>query len=77
MELIHARQVHSLTDHLFFNVNPYFSQGDSGGPAMTQNGNNWEVTGVTSWGRGCAGRDAPGVYANAFGKLFSMTKSMI
>ena len=46
-----------------------FSQGDSGGPAVTQNGNNWEVTGVTSWGQGCAGRNAPGVYANAFGML--------
>ena len=46
-----------------------FSQGDSGGPAVTQNGNNWEVTGVTSWGSGCAGRNAPGVYANAFGKV--------
>merc|ERR1711934_57690 len=41
-------------------------QGDSGGPAVTQNGNNWEVTGVTSWGSGCASRNAPGVYANTF-----------
>ena len=47
---------------------PYFSQGDSGGPAVTQNGDNWEVTGVTSWGSGCASRNAPGVYANTYGK---------
>ena len=44
-------------------------QGDSGGPAVTQNGNNWEVTGVTSWGRGCARPNSPGVYSNAFGNL--------
>ena len=44
-----------------------FPQGDSGGPAVTKNGNNWEVTGVTSWGKGCADKNAPGVYANTFG----------
>ena len=53
-------------NHTSFNL-PYLPQGDSGGPAVTLNGNNWEVTGVTSWGSGCAARNAPGVYANAFG----------
>ena len=43
-------------------------KGDSGGPLVTLSGNNWEVTGITSWGYGCASADKPGVYANAFGK---------
>ena len=47
---------------------PQTPQGDSGGPAVTQSGNNWEVSGVTSWGDGCAGRNRPGVYANTYGK---------
>ena len=53
-----------------------FLQGDSGGPAMTKNGNNWEVTGITSWGSGCAFANRPGVYANAFGKGFQVAKNI-
>ena len=43
-------------------------KGDSGGPLVTLNGNNWEVTGITSWGHGCAFANKPGVYANAYGE---------
>ena len=55
----------------------YSPQGDSGGPAVTQNGDNWEVTGVTSWGSGCAFQNRPGVYANAYGKQWNGTFTMI
>ncbi len=39
-------------------------QGDSGGPLVTRVGDNYELVGATSWGRGCAGRYLPGVYAD-------------
>jgi len=38
-------------------------QGDSGGPMVCQQGGAWRVYGATSWGSGCADKDAPGVYA--------------
>jgi len=39
-------------------------QGDSGGPLVVwENSNNWVQVGVTSFGRGCAEPNFPGVYA--------------
>lgn len=34
--------------------------GDSGGPIVDKNG---QLVGIISWGRGCARRNNPGVYA--------------
>ena len=38
-------------------------QGDSGGPFVCQNGNSAVITGVVSWGHGCALPNYPGIYA--------------
>lgn len=38
-------------------------QGDSGGPLVCQDNGQWAVFGATSWGRGCADKDYPGVWA--------------
>lgn len=36
--------------------------GDSGGPLLVPSRNGWKQVGITSWGWGCAGPNAPGVY---------------
>jgi len=38
-------------------------QGDSGGPMVYEDGGKWFLIGATSWGRGCANRRYPGVWA--------------
>lgn len=37
-------------------------QGDSGGPLVTRYNNTWFLTGIVSWGKGCARSDMYGIY---------------
>lgn len=38
-------------------------QGDSGGPLVCEESGVWKLYGATSWGRGCAGANYPGIWA--------------
>jgi len=44
-------------------------QGDSGGPLVCEADGVWTVYGATSWGRGCASRRYPGVWARVHESL--------
>jgi len=44
-------------------------QGDSGGPLVCENEGQWTVYGATSWGRGCAGENYPGIWARVHKEL--------
>ena len=41
-------------------------QGDSGGPLVTKVNGRYEVSGIVSFGKGCARPFHPGIYANTF-----------
>lgn len=51
-------------------------QGDSGGPLVCQDGESWGIFGATSWGRGCAGADYPGVWARVHEALDWIDETM-
>jgi len=52
-------------------------QGDSGGPLVCETSpGTWAVYGATSWGRGCAGADHPGIWARVHEALGWIEETM-
>ncbi|KAJ8004051.1 hypothetical protein DPEC_G00154780 [Dallia pectoralis] len=51
-------------------------QGDSGGPLVTFYKNTWFLTGVVSWGKGCAGAQRYGVYTRVANFLDWINQTM-
>ncbi|XP_066516766.1 coagulation factor VII isoform X2 [Hoplias malabaricus] len=52
-------------------------QGDSGGPLVTLYKNTWFLTGVVSWGKGCARADMYGIYTRVSVFVEWITKNMV
>ena len=48
-------------------------QGDSGGPLVCPTNDKVTVTGIVSWGIGCAGEGYPGVYGEVFNYITWIT----
>ncbi|XP_046887151.1 coagulation factor VII [Hypomesus transpacificus] len=51
-------------------------QGDSGGPLVTHYKHTWFLTGVVSWGKGCAGEDFYGIYTRVANFLGWIDRTM-
>uniref|UniRef100_A0ABM5FVC3 Coagulation factor VII n=1 Tax=Pogona vitticeps TaxID=103695 RepID=A0ABM5FVC3_9SAUR len=58
----------NITDNMFcagyLNGTRDACEGDSGGPHVTEYKNTWFLTGIVSWGKGCAAIGTYGVYTN-------------